>query len=551
MPDTALASLIEAISADRMMAELTTLARWQKLSGTPEELEGLHHLRGLLDAAGYRTQLVQHDAYISLPGAARVMVDNTALTAITHSMSQSSPPSGVNGRLVDLQAGAPEDFAGRDLDGCILLIDGIASPDVALRASRAGAVGQIHVSPHEHIHEMCVSPIWGSPSLETIGTLPRTVVTTVSDADGAALRARIAAGENPRVVLHAEVDTGWRKTPILVAEMDAPDPQAPFIMFSGHHDTWYHGVMDNGSANIAMVECARVAATRRAEWRRGLRLCFWSGHSHGRYSGSAWYAETHFDELEARCAVHLNIDSPGGVGATVMTNSGCMAELNPLAEDAIFAVTGAKHAGRRKGRNSDESFWGVGIPSMFGSLSMQPQGGAKMRNALGWWWHTPDDRLDKIDPANQRRDTAILTHVLWRLLADPVLPVDYARYAEDMAAAVAPLAEALAGRFPLDRVTEALEALRAAAAAVTGRPPAEANAAIMRASRILVPLDYVAGDRFGQDPALVQAPRPLLEPLKRLAAAQGDAALVAEVSARRAVNRLVHGLRAATAVLRG
>ena len=61
-------------------------------------------------------------------------------------------------------------------------------------------------------------------------------------------------GEAPAVTLFAEVDTGWRKTPILVAELPA-DPAAtdePFILFSGHHDTWYHGVMDNGTANITM-----------------------------------------------------------------------------------------------------------------------------------------------------------------------------------------------------------------------------------------------------------------------------------------------------------
>ena len=38
------------------------------------------------------------------------------------------------------------------------------------------------------------------------------------------------------------------------------------------------------------------------EWRRGLRVVFWSGHSQGRYSGSTWYADTHWEELERRAA---------------------------------------------------------------------------------------------------------------------------------------------------------------------------------------------------------------------------------------------------------
>ena len=89
------------------------------------------------------------------------------------------------------------------------------------------------------------------------------MVCTVSNADGGTLRERLARGEQPRVTLHAEVDTGWRKTPILVAELDGPaDADGPFVLFSGHHDTWYFGVMDNGAANATMLEVARLLAAR-------------------------------------------------------------------------------------------------------------------------------------------------------------------------------------------------------------------------------------------------------------------------------------------------
>ena len=82
------------------------------------------------------------------------------------------------------------------------------------------------------------------------------------NADGSALRERLARGEQPKVTLHAEVDTGWRQTPILVAEIDGPDADGPFILYSGHHDTWHYGVMDNGAANATMLEVARLTATR-------------------------------------------------------------------------------------------------------------------------------------------------------------------------------------------------------------------------------------------------------------------------------------------------
>ena len=80
------------------------------------------------------------------------------------------------------------------------------------------------------------------------------------------------------------------------------------MLYSGHHDTWYYGTMDNGGANATMMEVARLCALRRRDWKRGLRVVFWSGHSHGRYSSSAWYAETHWEELERRALVHVNVE---------------------------------------------------------------------------------------------------------------------------------------------------------------------------------------------------------------------------------------------------
>ena len=251
--------------------------------------------------------------------------------------------------------------------------------------------------------------------------------------------------------MRTEVDTGWRKTPLLVAELDRPgaSEDAPFVLLSGHHDTWHYGVMDNGAANATMLEAARLLARERPAWRRGLRVCFWSGHSHGRYSGSAWYADEHWLELERRCAAHVNVDSTGGIGASVVTNSGVVEELAPLAADVVRAVTGQSHAGRRQARAADQSFWGIGIPSMFGSISHQPAGPVKMLTALGWWWHTPHDLIDKIDEENLVRDTRIVLGVLWRLLTDRILPFDFAAYARALLRQLDELAKQLGPRLDL------------------------------------------------------------------------------------------------------
>ena len=198
----------------------------------------------------------------------------------------------------------------------IVLVDGIATEEVTALASVRGALGHLHVSPNEHLYEMCVSPVWGSPSQHTRPRLPtpspaRSRATTARGSGRNAWRAR------PSVSLWADVDTGWRKTPILVAELSFGRKQAsrpPLCCFPA---TMTPGTMVSWIMAAPMPRCWRshgLLAERRGLWRRGLRLCFWSGHSHGRYSGSAWYADEYWDELDRRCVAHVNVDFDGRRG---------------------------------------------------------------------------------------------------------------------------------------------------------------------------------------------------------------------------------------------
>ena len=548
-----------AVSGKELMRHCAEFAKRVKLSGTPEELESFRYLKSCLDGYGYRTELLSHDAYISLPGAARVEIDGRELKCITHSFSRPSPKGGLHAPIVDLGEGSASDFAHADCRGKIVLVDGIASPAVADLARRAGAAGQLHVSPHEHLHEMCISPVWGSPSDETRSLLPSTVACTISKLDGEAVRAKLAGGSKPEVVLHAKVDTGWRKTPLLVAELDSPGgADAPFVLFSGHHDTWYFGVMDNGSANATMLEAARLLSERRSGWRRGLRICFWSGHSHGRYSGSAWYVDQHFDELDRRCVAHVNVDSTGGIGADVLTENGVVVELAGLAKEATLAETGQHHLGKRPSRSSDQSFWGVGIPSMYGSISHQPPGPVKMRNPLGWWWHTPHDLIDKVDEEFLVRDTRVVVATLSRLLNDPVLPLDLSAHVSSLIDELKAIAAKLKDDFGMKSVIETAEAVLRMAKSLNVTKavddPAKIdrlNDALMGASRALMPLDYTQGDRFSHDAALPQPAWPALQKLRDLAAQPPgtDEARFLAVSAARARNRVLASLREAERAL--
>ena len=169
-----------------------------------------------------------------------------------------------------------------------------------------------------------------------------------------------------------------------------------------------------------------------------------------------------------------------------------------------------------------------------------------MRNALGWWWHTPHDTLDKIDEANLVRDTKVYVHTLHRLLTDGVLPIDFVAHADALLAELAALRAALGAQFDLGRLVAAAQGLREVAAAGDA-----SDRALMRASRALDPLYYTTGDRFDHDPALPLPAWPVLEPLRALAktAPESDAARFLTVSAMRGRNRLLQALLAATGAL--
>ena len=279
-----------------------------------------------------------------------------------------------------------------------------------------------------------------------------------------------------------------------------------------------------------------------------MRLCFWSGHSHGRYSGSTWYADQHWDELERRCAVHVNVDSTGGVGAMVLENAAAAPELLALAGEAIGEQAGAEYVGKRMSRSSDQSFWGIGIPAMFGALSEQPPAPVKMRNALGWWWHTPHDTLDKIDESEPgARHQGVRAHAV----AAAVRPGVAAGFRHACARAAGGVGRACVRRWT-ERFSLEGWSPRPRRCATRRRPAGIDDAALMRASRALAPVYYTSGDRFAHDPALPLPAWPVLQPLRDLAKSaprHRTAAHALTVSATRARNRMLHALREATEAL--
>ncbi|MDP9356889.1 MAG: M28 family peptidase [Chloroflexota bacterium] len=560
-----MATLFDAVSGSELDRHLRVISRVVRLSGTPEEAQAFDYIASELQRFGYQVSRYESDALAGYPGRASLDLldpEPATIQANGYSLSPGTGPDGITAALVHAGSGMPEDYAGLDVAAKIVLTDGLAMPAKAMAAAAAGAVGQIHIND-EYIHEMCLSPVWGTPTPETAGLLPSVPSIGITRPDGDRLME--ALGQGPvRVRLVTEPFLDWVKLPTLTADLPGTAEDG-FVLFSGHVDSWHHGAMDNGTANATQLEVARLLAERRGDLRRGVRLAFWSGHSHARYAGSAWYADTFWHELHERCVCHVNVDSVGAVGATVLEEAPTMAETHGFARQVLADTVGAELDYKRISRSSDQSFWGHGIPTVFASLSEQERddsatgaalaqllGGGGKGGGLGWWWHTTEDTVDKIDPANLVRDAGVYAETLWQLCTLERLPFDPAAAAAEMAEHLDRYHEAAAGTVDLagtrDLARDLATALRAGNEMERGAE--EANRRIMALCRLLIPVNYTRSGPFEHDLALGTRPLPGLAEVLRLPALDrsGDEFQFLRTKLIRERNRVEHALRAALRV---
>ncbi|HEU5194719.1 MAG TPA: M28 family peptidase [Methylomirabilota bacterium] len=552
--------LAAQVSPATLMEHVRTIGAWERESGSPGEAQAYDYIERALKSYGVEVERREIEAYISLPLEAHLTLpDGSTMAGLTHSFSTSV--EALEAEVVDVGDARAQDLA--RARGKIALIRGLASPGRAWAAQQAGVLGQIHVLM-DHLHNMIVTTIWGTPSPDTAARIPTTPCLSILGADGERLRALLARGPL-RLRMTTRVRTGWIPIPHLVGELKGRDEDR-FVLFSGHVDSWHYGAMDNGTANATMLEVARLLSSRRDALRRGIRFAFWSGHSHGRYAGSAWYADHAWRDLHARCVLHLNVDSTGARGATDYSSLHATEDAAAFAERVVADITSQQGRAKRFSRAGDQSFWGAGVPSAFMSLSGLPKQDTELSRAMErlvgsagfpWWWHTKDDTVDKIDASVLVLDTKVYLASALRWLNAPVLPLDHTRAARALVTELETLQAAAGARFDLSPVLDAaralaerLQRLSARLAAVPDGAREAVNRALMRLSRVLVPLAYTTGDRFTHDLALPIPPLAGLQRARELATLdpQADAFKFAAAALVRERNRALHALDSAASI---
>jgi hypothetical protein len=525
--------IIAKVDTQRLMQTTETIAQWQRLSGTDDERKAFDFIQQELENLGYICERHHPVCLVSIPLRATLQIvgQSDTVPCITHSFSVSTPSDGLELELTDAGDGRLADYQAANAAGKAVLVDGLATPNTVAPAETFNSAAVIHNSGAQ-IHEMTISPVWGSPTPTTLQMLPRIPHISVDQQGAERLRQAISNGPC-RVKITTEVDTGWKPLPVLLADTSDMTPNTQHVLLSGHVDSWYFGAMDNGSANASMLETARIMAENRDQMAHGLRLAFWSGHSHARYATSAWYADEYWSFTHHYCLAHVNIDSPGGIGATDLTAASTMAESYPMAAEIFENVAGAKLNYDRIGRLGDQSFWGTGVPSFYCSISQQPPDEAPTGigallgrgGGLGWWWHTADDTIDKIDPQNLTRDTRILTATVYQLCTERKLRYDQTGPAREIRETLEQLQSAGSEDLDLSQTIALARQLEQAAEQFRDLPLDESasddelalyNGSITGVSRILIPVNYTISGEYEQDPAVPGEPLPGLQPVRQL-----------------------------------
>jgi hypothetical protein len=336
---------------------------------------------------------------------------------------------------------------------------------------------------------------------------------------------------------------------VIVAELRGRSEPERFVLLHGHLDSWHEGVGDNATGDATLLETARVLGRARESLERSVRVAWWSGHSHGRYAGSAWYAAEFALDLERNCMVHVNCDSPGCRDASVYEDVYWMAETEEFAKRCIRDFTGLEAMGRHPLRAGDISFNNLGVSTFFMLSSTMEE---RLRRERGLYavggcggnieWHTEADTLEIADRDNLLRDMRLYAGAVHRAACEPTYPLDFrATLAqlrdvfEGHAAKLGKLVELGGVRAALSEAETALQRFYAA----------PRNETMLAAGRPLVRVLYSREGAYRQDPALEV---PLLPDFAVAASALGQAPDGAvRMETLRARNRLQSALLAAAA----
>ncbi len=539
------------ISLDNMWSLITRFSTLIRDSGGRDERIAVEYITQKLKEYGVPYTVYDPELYISIPKSVTVEVLEPEKKTLQHEnrlmnpkVPSMSPSADITAELLYVPGVTPKSALDMfeagigslevDVSGKIVLTEGLSiMPKKAAALTKAGCAAIITINPGPRTHEGIMTTVWGTPTLENIKDKPSVPGVNICKEDGEYLKSLLAKGP-VKVRVKTVLDEGWRRCQITVADVKSPKNPYDFLLLHGHLDSWHVGIGDNATGNAVLLELARVLHNNRDTLKRSVKIAWWSGHSHGRYAGSTWFADHFALDLDEHCIAQVNCDSPGCVGAASYEDLMCMSEAEEFLKRVVKDVTGLEAYPARPVRAGDYSFNNIGITSFLMLSSTIPEAVRMERDlyAVGGCggnveWHTEEDDMRIADRENLLRDAKVYLVSVLRVINADIYPFDFRAFVDSSVEVFENYQKASENLFDLKPVTHDALALRASLErlydaskkAVEDRDLARSEAinnVLLKVARILIPVNYADKERFDHDPAVPIPPYPDLFPATQL-----------------------------------
>jgi N-acetylated-alpha-linked acidic dipeptidase len=564
-------ALLDQVDIGMPWALVETFATFKREH--PDDVNrGMDEVISRLRAEGVEVDVHEPELYLSLPGKARVEAGGQTFRAKPPAYAVNAP-QGLSGSLVYIPSTSnmdEEDAFESQLEaspemiekvrGKIVLTEGFASPAIISLMGDCGAVGVIAINPGVDIHWGICTTIWGIPGTDDLPRKPTIPAAAVNADSGEALKK--IASKGGEATVFTEMEEGWFRSKLPEITIRGTDEPEKYVLLHGHLDSWDVGVGDNATGDATMLEIARVLWANRDKLRRTVKICWWPGHSTGRYAGSTWYSDTNALDLDANCVAQVNCDSPGCRWATEFLNVSVFPEAHDFLAGVIREVAGKELHSERPHRAGDYSFNNIGLS---GYLMLSSAMTDAHREELGYYavggcgmniaWHTENDTLEIADKEILLHDIKVYLLAVFRNANAKILPFDWRATAREFQATIDSYQSEAGTAFDLADARKAADALlidiegfydRVAAGEV---PERDANIVIQELARILIPVNFNRSARFRHDPALTIPPLPALDVASKIAGMDGNSQGFARTQLVRGQNHVIAEFRAAQTLI--
>jgi hypothetical protein len=408
-------------NAFALLADLTTKVG-QRLAATPAEARARDWAMAAMKSAGLSN--VHTEAFpmpvwtrgVETAEAAGTSPQKLVITALGN--SGATPAEGITAPVVyfvdyaTLQAAAPGSLAGkiafidhrmmRTQDGSSYGVNGVVRRSGPSLAASKGAVATLIRSLGTDYHR---NPHAGSTSWAAGQSRAPAAALALPDAEQ--LARLVEAGP---VSIHLTLTPSLKpdgQSGNVVGEI--PGSSDEVVVIGGHLDSWDigQGVIDDGAGMAITLAAAKIIKESGLRPRRTIRVIFWGAEEPGLIGGRA-YAEAHKSEN-----VVLAAESDFGADRTWRIASRVADTGLPLIAEiaAVLAPLGVVPSGDNNSRGDSDT--GPMIPNGVGMLNLE-QDGTRYFD----YHHTPDDTLDKVDPAQLTQNVAAYAAAIWLAASD-------------------------------------------------------------------------------------------------------------------------------------